>query len=210
MKTIEFIANTDDDLHCVQAAFLMIVRYFKPEFEIGWEEWSRVTGFEAEKGSWATSSILWLNDHGFDVKAIEKFDYSDFANRGKDYLREIFPQEDYEYAVRSTNFESEEKLARKLSAKDLVENRAPNIEDIRHGIDNGYLVRAHVNSRKLDGLDGYIGHSVVIFDYDENGFLLHDPGNPPRPNFYAKLGNFVPAAFGDDGQQGEINLVRLI
>ena len=50
-----------------------------------------------------------------------------------------------------------------------------------------------MNANALDDEEGYTGHFIVIFEYDKKGFLLHDPGLPPRPNRKVSYENFTKA-----------------
>ena len=150
---VPFIENSDDELHCLQASYMIILKYFKPQFTIKWGEWSKVTGFEQNKGTWPIAGLIWFKKHGFIVKHIELFDIDSFSKDGEAYMRKRYPSDLAEWGIAHTNIPAEEQRARELQQYDICENHIPNIEDIKQYIDEGYLVRVHVNSRKLNSED---------------------------------------------------------
>ena len=56
-----------------------------------------------------------------------------------------------------------------------LERRPATNDDIRHFIDDGWLVRLEVNDRPLAGRTGYNGHSIVVVGYDDNEVTIHNP-----------------------------------
>lgn len=108
---ITFVANDPDDLHCLQAAFMMIAKYFRPDFNIGWDEWSKLTGFEEDKGTWQTAALLWFYENGFEVKHITVFDFDKFARLGGDYLIEISGEEVGQWQIEHSNILLEQQKA---------------------------------------------------------------------------------------------------
>jgi hypothetical protein len=62
------------------------------------------------------------------------------------------------------------------------EVRAPTIDDVKRALARGCLGICNVNSRVLNGRDGYSGHFVVAKGYDERSLIVHDPGPPGEAN----------------------------
>lgn len=52
---------------------------------------------------------------------------------------------------------------------------------MRAAVDDG-LAMCTANHQVLRGEPGYVGHSVVLKGYDDDGVILHDPGLPPHPD----------------------------
>lgn len=208
-KAIPFISNTKDELHCLQATFMMILKYFSPDTVIDWNEWSSITGFEEDKGTWPIAGLVWFKEHGYTVKHVEAFDFEQFVKRGEAYLQEKYPGEEGAYVLAHTNIKAEQQRTRQLLDKDICENRTPTLEDIKNYLDLGYLVRVHVNSRKLNGKPGYYGHAVVVFAYDKEGFTLHDPGPPAMPNRKLSFSKFKEAWADPNASAAEMSAIRL-
>lgn len=179
-KKVPFVPNEPDDLHCLQAAYMMIAKYFDPNFDITMNEWSKITCFD--KSTWESAGLLWFKENGYDVKRICLFNYVYFVKLGADYIIREYGQETADWQTKNSNIPEEMKRAEKLIASVDIERREPTSNDIRAMLGDGYLVRLLVNSNKLKGVSGYTGHSVVVFGYDDNGVIMHDPGLPPLPN----------------------------
>lgn len=210
-KDIGFIPNSDDDLHCLQASYWMIAKHFKPDLSIDWLEWSKITGFEKDKGTWPIAGLVWFYNHDFDVKHIETFNFEQFAADGEAYLKERYPGPTGEWAIKHTNVTAEQERAKELSEiNGVFINREPTQEDIKLYLDDGYIVRAHVNSRQLNGKSGYIGHAVVVFDYNNEGFYIHDPGPPPIKNRYVHFQDFKKAWLSSDDGSAEMDAIKLL
>jgi hypothetical protein len=206
---VPFVPNTDDDLHCLQAAFMMILKYFKPSFEIGWDEWSEITGFEKDKGTYTTAGLLWFISNGFDVKSISLFDVNRFIEIGGDYFIELSGKEVGEWQIKHSNIPIEQDRLRKLLDYKVCEQREPTIEDIKDFLDNDYLVRAQVNAYKLNQKEGYFGHSVVVSGYDHIGLIIQDPGLPPLPNRRVGFEEFKSAWADPTINNKDMDVIRL-
>src|SRR3989344_3577280 len=185
---VPFISNTKDNLHCMQSAWMMVVKYFKPQFEMDWDKFSRVTGFEEDKGTWAMAGLLWLKKQGFNVIHLASFDYEVFAQTGGAYLL---------------------KRAGRLAKSGIWKKQAVQISDIKKNLDDGFLVVCKINIRKLDELQGYFGHVVVVKGYDDKKLFLHDPGLPGRPDRKVTYKDFETAWADPNKDAKELNAIKL-
>lgn len=43
MKNVPFFANTADDTHCVQTSFKIMLKFFLPNRDFGWEELDKLS-----------------------------------------------------------------------------------------------------------------------------------------------------------------------
>ncbi len=206
---VPFVPNTKDDLHCLQSAYMMIVKYYKPDFEIDWDEWSKITGFEVGKGTWASAGVLWFNDNGFDVKHYEVFDYDEFFKRGGDYLIQTSGQDVGQWQIEHSNIPLEQKRAKQMIDKGLLVSKTPTIEDIKSYLDKGYLLCVLLNSRRLNGKNGYFGHAVTIIGYDDKSLIIHDPGLPPHPKRHVLFEDFESAWADPNKESKELDAIKL-
>lgn len=203
--TVPFVANTADDTHCLQAAYMSIAKYFDPHFDIPMDKWSELTGYEEGLGTWANAGLVWFNNHGYEVKHIELFDFAEFIKRPREYMIETHGKKAGKWGYEHTNVPSEIKRIKEMLGKDIIKQKEPNLRDIQRGLEEGYLARVTVNSERLNGTDGYIGHAVVITGYDDESLILHDPGLPALPNRRVLMKDFE-AAWSDQGK--ELDLIR--
>lgn len=205
---VPFVSNSGDDLHCLQSAYLMILKYFRPELEMPWDEWSKITGYEEGMGTWASAGLLWFRDHGFEVRHISLFDYLDFTQNGAEYLVREFGPEVGSWQIEHTNMPVEQKRAKQLLASEMIEQSEPNLQRIKQLINDGYLVRVLLNARKLASKDGYFGHAVVVIGYDEDNFIIHDPGLPPLPDRKVSYEDFETAWADPNKEAKELDAIR--
>ena len=182
LRQVPFVPNTDDDTHCLQAAYMSAAKYFDATFAIPMDEWSDITGYEEGKGTWANAGPLWFMKQGYRVHQYELFDAEEFIKRPTDYMIEQHGVEAGKWGIENTNVPAEIIRMRQLLDAGIVEKREPSIADIKSFLDRGYLVRVTVNSNLLNGRTGYLGHALLITDYNDTYIQFHDPGLPAIPN----------------------------
>jgi Domain of unknown function (DUF1704) len=192
-RDVPFITNTPENLHCLQASYGMIRQYFEPAWQINWEEWSHDTGYVEHKGSWSLAGLLWFNDHGYDVRHLSSFDYSEFARDGADYLLRTLGKTAGEWEIKYTDIPLEQSRSRQLLETDIWQKIVPTFEHITALLDDGYLIKCIVNQRTLNGHSGFLGHAVVVKGYTNTHLILHDPGLPARPERYVRYDDFANA-----------------
>lgn len=141
-------------------------------------------GYKEGHGTWKAVAMLNFSKLGYQVHWIEQFDYDKFAADPRAYLRSILDDEAYENQIANTDLELEAKRMQEYIDKRLpLENRQATNEDIKHFIDDGWLIHLEVNASTLNGRKDYDGHSVLVIGYDDNGVVLHNPdshGNKPN------------------------------
>lgn len=206
---VPFISNTSDDLHCQQAAYMMVLKFFRPETNIDFEAWDEITGFEKNKGTWATASLLWFKDQGFKVKHLSLFNMEKFVKKGGEYLIESAGEKVGQWQIQHSNLPLEQKRAKQLINSGIYVEKEPTKQDIIKFLDDGYLARVLVNARKLNNKKGYAGHAVVVIGYDDNGFTLHDPGLPPQQRRKVSFQNFENAWADPNKEAKELDAIRL-
>lgn len=182
MKTVPFYANTNDDLHCYQAALRMVLKNFLPKKNFTYQQLEKMTGQKKGFWTWAMRGVLALKGLGFDIIDIESFDYRAVAKDAKKYLLDVYGEEAGREQILHSDIPEVEKDANEYVQKIPVDRRLPDVSDIQKLVSDGYLVVCLVNSKILNSEKGYVGHFVVIFDCTDTEVLLHDPGLPPRKN----------------------------
>jgi len=190
---VPFYPNTQDNTHCFQATFRMVLKFFWPEKEFSYEELDKITAKIEGLWTWQMAGLLWLNEHGFEVRDIEIFDYSQFAEQGGDYLIDFFGKEVGESQIRHTDIKQEIKYAEIFAKKINSEVRIPTIKEILQLLENDYVVICNVNSHTLNNNEGYAGHFVVIKGFTNDSLIVHDPGLPPQENRMVDFNTFEKA-----------------
>lgn len=197
---VPFYSNTPDDTHCVQACYKMVLKYFLPNKDFSWEELDKATAKQKDMWTWPMAGLIWLQEQGLEIINIEDFDYGQFIKNKKNYLIEKYGRVIADKQEAHSNIPAELKWARQFIKKMKTDSRIPDCDDIKHHLDMGYLVIVSVNYNSLHHKKGYTGHSVVIKGYDDQGFIIHDPGNPGEPDFRPSYDQFMKGwAYPNEG-----------
>lgn len=178
---VRFYENTDDT-HCFQAVFRMILKHYWPNKDYSWEELEKITAKVEGLWTWPTAGMLWLHNNGFEVHTVETFDYARFVEKGSNYLMELFGEKVGQEQIDHSDLDQEIDFAEQIVGAGLCEPRTPEVPELKQHLDEKYLLICNVNSRALNGKDGYAGHFVLLTGYTDKGFVLHDPGLPPLEN----------------------------
>ena len=178
---VPFFANPDDT-HCYQAALKMVLQRFRPQDEHSWATLDRFTGKVEGFGTWPFAGLTWLHEQALQVINIELMDNRRFAAEGRAYIAEVVGQEFAESIDRGLNLSRVQAEAAVFVERVACVVAVPTIDDIRCAVAAGALAICNVNSRALNGREGYLGHFVVVKGFDEQGLIVHDPGPPGQPN----------------------------
>jgi hypothetical protein len=197
MNEVPFFANTVDDIHCVQACFKIILKYFLPDRDFSYLQLDRMSQRQPRKGTWWPPMLLELQKLGLKVKCIEGFNYQAFYRQGEEYVRQIYPEPTLRYYLQDSNLMDIKGLIPNFLKKVDVKDRPATLQDLRALLENGWLVAVDLNAAVLNDLKtaDYVGHMVVVVAIDQNNIWLHDPGLPPRPNRKISLHKFTKAWF---------------
>lgn len=206
---VPFYSNTPDGTHCQQATLKMLLKYFEPDEEFSWDELDRITAKEPSKATWRSALWMWLVDREYDLRIIDGFNAQRFIVEGGEYLRDAYGAEVADWSIANSNIPQEQELYRQLIKAVHIDERPPVIADIENFLDQQYLVHVSVNSKKLAGLKGFTGHSVLVIGYDDTSFKLHNPGLPPREGQIVSKQLFEAAWAYPNAAAKELFAVRL-
>lgn len=190
----KFIPNTADGLHCVQASVGMILDYFLPNKKFSMNDLEKITGYVEGKYTQETSELLSYPDLGLDGFVMADFDYREYAERGIDYMTEVWGKETAEWELaHMDNIELDRAKAMRVFEKKLFNKKIPTREDVIELLGRGSLVMLFVNSRRLRGKEGFSGHRVLVYEANKQGVTMHDPGNPPLRSHKVSWNDLEPA-----------------
>ena len=177
-----FVPNQDDDLHCMQAVYIMIVEMLTGE-EVSMKDAEVETGFVTGLDTWPFQAFLSLESRGLHVVDHELFDAQLYA---EDPRSALFNQNQDEEVTQSMLDGSNVELEKQRVA-DCLDNPAitflngrPTVEEVRLAVELEGAVFANLNSKALRGEEGYVGHMVLVLGFDGQSVSLSDPGLPPR------------------------------
>ncbi len=172
----KFYANIDRS-HCVQACLKSLFSITNPELKPSWDYLEKLTEYIPEHGAWVYPELLALNRYGLEAQLVTGFDIDRFIKEGFDYIEDAFGKDVADYERKHPHdYERIKRQMQEAVGKDLIVSRHGRIEDVRSYIENGWYVMALVNSKALNGKEGYTGHRVLIYGFDEAGVIMNDPG----------------------------------
>lgn len=178
IKNVPFYPNSSDNTHCFQAGLKMILKFFMPDKDFSFEELDKISMKKEGLWTWPMAALIWMQENGFDVVDIEIFDYRRFIDEGEMYLSEEFGEEVCAAQVKNSDIDQEREISMKFLEEIVIKKEIPKTEDIMELMRNGYIVAVNVNSKALSGKSGYDGHFIVIVGFDNDNFVIHDPGLP--------------------------------
>jgi hypothetical protein len=182
-----------DNTHCFQAVFRMILKYYWPDKDYSWEKLEKITAKVEGLWTWPIAGMLWLHNNGFEVRTVKAFDYKEFVSKGSDYLISFYGEQVGRSQIAHSDINQEIQYARRIVEVGLCEARIPDASELKRRLDENYLLICNVNSRALDGRDGYAGHFVLLIGYDKEDFIMHDPGRPGVKNRRVPFAKFEMA-----------------
>ncbi len=206
-KNVPFYANTADNTHCFQASLKMVMKYFWPNRNYSWKKLDKITAKIPGLWTWPMAGLIWLQKQGIEIAMVEAFDYSRFIKLGGEYLIEEFGKEVGEAQIKHSNIDQEIRFAKEFLERIKIEKRIPKLKDIKRFLKKGYVIICNVNSRKLAKKEGYVGHFIVIFNFNDKYLFLHNPGLPPQKNQRVSFKQFEKAwAYPNERAKGIIAL----
>lgn len=175
-----FCPNTPDNTHCFQACIKMLLKEYFPSEEYSWNELEQKTAKVEGLWTWPMAGLLWLSQKEIEVKVIWKFKFESFIQQGGDYLIERYGERVGNEQIAHSNIEQERHYASEFIKNSEIENRVATNGDIERLLDEGYLLICNIDLGVLNNVDKFLGHFVLIYGYDDENYLMHDPGLPPR------------------------------
>ncbi|MEK7070517.1 MAG: C39 family peptidase, partial [Patescibacteria group bacterium] len=178
-----------DNTHCYQASLRMVLKYFLPKKDFSWEELEKLTAKEEGYWTWPYKGTINLHKMGFKIVEMNIFNIERFVKEGVNYLIEKYGKDvSREQVAHTKSITNEQKICRDYLKLDIHQGKLPTLEDVKKLIEKGYLVVPNINARILNGRNGYSGHNVVIFNYDNDNVYVNDPG-PTNTSANKKISN---------------------
>ncbi len=179
----EFTANDPSNACCFHACMHMVMNGLGLTSIPTFSEIDTILQRKPGQYSWPYAMLPYLAQRGIKSHAISLFDTEKFVKHGASYLIEYMGEEATTVQLARCDLETVIEAASRFlthhSATDEI--RIPTIEDIKSYLLRGWYAMPMVNPRRLIQADGYAAHFILLYDFDANGVLYHDPGHPPRP-----------------------------
>lgn len=208
MKNIKFVSNSEDNMHCVNAVFRMVHQYFFG-VDLTWDEIDKLTKAVPGKATWTFIGEMEFAKKGLDVTNIEPVDYQLLFEKSENYLTEIVGKDTANYYLTKSNIASVIPIIPEYLKIVKHETRRATVSEMIEDLKQGALIGAEVNSRILNSRPGFSLHFILLYDYDEENLMVHDPGLPPIEARKVSLDEF-DKCFNFEGANGGITVFRKV
>lgn len=132
-------------------------------------------------------------NNGFDVVDVEVFDYQRFVKEKENYVLSFYGDTTGREQIIHSDINQEVGYAQQLLEAKIVQKAIPTLKTFQDFLSKSWLLICLINSQKLNGKVGYIGHFVVVKGIIGDTLILHDPGLPPLENRKVKFRTFESA-----------------
>ncbi len=193
-RQVPFRSNIPKDVNCLEASLGIVIEFYSNK-SLAMAELEKISGKESGKFSGTWQAFSNLVKRGFNIKSIGQFDHARFGREGYDYVEKIAGATVAQNWRDNVDLAREQKRAKKAAQVIDMQLRQPTMEDIKKMVDGNKMGIAYVNSLALGGRSGYVGHFVVIVDYNDEKkeVTIHNPGLPPKPYQVVSYKNFQKA-----------------
>lgn len=202
IPSVPFYPNRADNMSCMVAAYRSIREYFEGG-QFSWEAMDAFTGYQPGKAVWTLTALTKMAVGLYDIRTIEPFDYRKYANQGRRYLEVALPAEQLEWQLAHSNILDIRQDIPAFLRTVKWENRNATTQDIDAMLTDGRLVFVTLNSKALNGQDGYSAHAVLVIGREQGSYIVHDPGLPPQE------GRRVPRKLLLEAMGGEYNIAEV-
>lgn len=176
-----FVANSDDDMHCVTAVYRMLYLYFFQE-EYSWEQIEDLARATPGKGTWTFVADTALAGRGIRITNIEPVDYEALYKQGPKYLRTLYGDKMADYYLERSNIADVIQYIPDFLGVVRHETRKSKTAEVLKYVRSGKLVGVEVNSSILNRQKGFNLHFVLVYNCTKTHVIFHDPGLPAMPH----------------------------
>ena len=184
-----FIANSNDDMHCVTAVYRMLYLYFFQE-EYSWEQIEDLAQATPGKGTWTFVADTALANRGVHITNIEPVDYEALYTQGPKYLRTLYGDKMADYYLERSNIADVIKYIPDFLQVVRHKTRKSTTAEVLRFVHQGKLVGVEINSSILNKTKGFSLHFVLIYDCTKTHVIFHDPGLPAIPSRKITINRF--------------------
>jgi hypothetical protein len=204
MKQIPFVANHQDNLHCVNAVFRMLHQYYFG-YDLSWSQIGRIAHNQKGKGTWSFPIETYFAKKGIQVFNIEPIDYQKLYDTGESYFYKVLGEKTAKYFIENSNFAKVKRYIPEFIKYVRHETRRASTDEIIGFLKNGNLISTEINMSIMNLLPGFILHDILLYDFRDGKIIFHDPGLPP-----VKSREITPEKFSEcfnfEGANGEVTV----
>lgn len=167
---------------CALACYTMVAKYFFPD--VTFEQIARISGWESGFVVWAFKFWQWIMDKGVKVDDYDLIALQTWADEGIEGLKKSVSEKEFRFYQENTKDLDKltEDIRKVMHHKNFTyHQQKPKLSDLVTAFTNGCVCEVVLDSRTLDGREGFSLHRVVVLDIDDKDITFHDPREKPRP-----------------------------
>ncbi len=180
-KRIPPFYKNPDGISCFQCMLRGVLEYFEPETTWSWQELYDFCNKREGLATWPQHAMVNIIERGYELRSMITYDDAAFVKDPEGYLIEFMGEEAAAWSIENSDMENAVAITKKLLSYEGKHEeflRLPTVEDIKQALDDGYLLHVSLNSRRLNKREGYVGHAILVYAYDEKHFYAQDSGPP--------------------------------
>lgn len=208
-----FIANTDDALHCTQAALIMALDALRYPTVPTMADADTITGFRPGVETWPYTMLAWLGESGLEVIHEDALDPLSLAvDPEKELRRSGIDEETLAYFRSISDFDAESAAIRRAVASGRVkfDVGVPDISRLPARLAEGWIPMLSLDATVLAGdkHNEFDGHVVLVTSVVGSDVKLQDPGPPARPDWTVPLSQIDLAMRSPVDTSGTVTYVK--
>ena len=174
-----FIPNSADGTHCGPAVWRMALETLIPASTWSFEEIDAIIRKEPGTYTWGQTFLPTMLAAGLTVHSISTWDDAQFIARDWDYVRE----RSGEASAAEQQAHAQDLIFVKAMMQQCLDDsrltrdlRPATLDDLTGRLTAGAYVNCTVNSRVLNGREGFNSHSILVYGVDSDTVQFADPG----------------------------------
>lgn len=192
------------------AAYRSVIDYFLHR-QLSWDELEKLSGYTPGRAAWTVKALVEMTKLGFSIRMIEPFDYHRYMKEGEPYLKTLYSDEELDWYYEHSNLRDIRPLIPQFLQHIDYECRTATLQDIDDMLADHRLVFVTVNSRRLNGLEGFASHALLVIGKQGNTYIAYDSGGKTAP---AQENRRIPGkklweAMGGDNNTAEVTGFKL-
>lgn len=168
---------------CALACHAMTARHFFPDATF--EKVAQISDWQRGYVVWAFKFWLWIIQKGVKVIDYDLLDLSLWAEQGIEGLKGSISENEYNFIVNNTKeINSYSKDIKKVinHPNFTFKKQRPTWQDLVNAFREGAVCEVVLDSKTLNGKEGFALHRVVVLDINDENITFHDPSKKnPRP-----------------------------
>jgi hypothetical protein len=207
------VPNTDDSLHCTQAALVMALDALGHSATMTMEEAEKVTSFREGVETWPYHMLAWLGENGYRIRHVDALDPVALMGDPEQTLRDSgLDEETLAYILGISDFQAESEAIRRCLRSGNVEFlvRIPEVDELLDSMTQGWLPVISLDAAVLAErpADGFEGHIVLATGREGEMIIVQDSGPPPRWDWRVSPTRLLEALHSPVDTSGTVSYVR--